>query len=444
MTGHKFILFFLLTTFVKSQTIYTLAGKDTIGYGGDGGLATYAKLRGPISAAVDANGNVYIVDYNDHRIRKVNSVGIISTFAGTGVSGFSGDGSLASSAQISWPIGIAVDLIGNVYFSDYANQRIRKINTSGIITTIAGTGVAGFSGDGGPAINSQISTPMKLALDVLGNLFIADYNNCRVRKINTSGIITTVAGTGTCGFGGDGGLAINAQLSGPTGLAIDGSGNLYIGDYNANKVRKVDPSGIISTFAGTGVYGAGGDGGPATSAQFGTTTGVAVDGNGNVFIADKLGRIRFVNTSGIVNNFSGIGTHGYNGDGISPLVAQLSYPEDVAVDGFNNVYILDKGNARVREVCAGNCLAGIKSIQEKSHLIIIFPNPNSGSFKIIIDNELKNGQLILINSLGQKVYEQKILQGQNNIITHDITSGLYNYIILQDNGQISNGKLTIE
>ena len=330
--------------------ITTAAGTGTAGFSGDGGPATSAELNFSTGVAVDGSGNLYIGDANNCRVRKVDGSGTITTVAGAGACAFSGDGGPATSAGLE-PYGVAVDGSGNLYLADAGNQRVRKVDGSGTITTVAGTGTAGFSGDGGPATSAQLNFPVGVAVDGSGNLYIADSTNNRVRKVDGSGTITTVAGTGTAGFSGDGGAAASAQLNQPLGVAVDGSGNLYIGDWNNHRVRKVDGSGTITTVAGTGTTGFSGDGGPATSAELIQPQGVAVDGSGNLYIpTPSQARVRMVNGSGTITTVAGTGTAGFSGDGGPATSAQLNSPGWAAVDGSGNLFIADSVNNRVRKV----------------------------------------------------------------------------------------------
>jgi len=302
--GLSFILMGgLLISPVQAALITTVAGGGNSF--GDGGTATEAQLRYPSGVAVDSSGNLYIADTGNHRIRKVDTDGVITTVAGTGSSGYSGDGGAATEAQLSSPSGVAVDSSGNLYIADSGNNRIRQVDTNGVITTVAG---GGFDGDGGAATSARLSYPSGVAVDSSGNLYIADKGKHRIRKVDTNGVISTVAGDGTTGYSGDFGAAAEAQLDNPSGVAVDSSGNLYIVDTRNNSIRKVDTNGVISTVAGDGTYGYSGDGGAATDAQLYNPSAVAVDSSGNLYIADtNNGRIRKVDTNGVISTVAGGG-----------------------------------------------------------------------------------------------------------------------------------------
>ncbi|HTA61540.1 MAG TPA: SdrD B-like domain-containing protein [Bacteroidia bacterium] len=342
-----------------AQTINTIAGTGTNNFGGDGGAATAAVLNYPYATAFDAMGNLYISDAGNNRIRMINSAGIINTIAGGASSGSSGDGGAASNASLNTPQSLVFDAFGNLYFSDHNNHKVRKINTAGVISTFAGTGTGGYNSDGIAATTAQLFGPSQLAFDAAGNLYIADFNNNRVRKVNTAGIISTVAGNGTQLYAGDGGAATAANLSYPAGLAFDVAGNLYIADNGNGVIRMINTTGIISTFAGSGTSSPMGDGGLAKWASFNSAMGLAIDQTGNLYIADENNNaIRLINTAGIISTFAGGGT--VIGDGGAATAAQLSSPVGVMVDDTGNVYIADWNNGRVRKVNA--CTSPVISI----------------------------------------------------------------------------------
>ena len=322
--------------------ISTVAGNGTYGLSGDGGAATSAEIAVPFDVAVDHAGDILIADSGNSRIRKVDTSGVITTIAGS-AAGFSGDGGPATAAEISFPFGVAADSAGDVLISDAGNARVRKVDGSGTITTVAGNGTYGFSGDNGPAAAAEIGPD---GLDASGNLLIADANANRIREVNASGIIRTVAGGGV----GDGYPATQAMLSQPHGLTTDAAGDVLIADCGNNRVRKVDGSGVISTVAGSAAPAGLGDGGPATAAQLDCPSGVAVHA-GTVYIADSgANRVRSVDSSGVIRTVAGTGTAGFNGDGGAASSARLSAPFGVSFDSAGNLYIADTGNNRVRRV----------------------------------------------------------------------------------------------
>ncbi len=330
--------------------ITTIACNGTSGFTGDGGPATAASCA-PYRVARDSAGNLYVADGSSRRIRKVSAAGIITTVAGRGTGQSSGDGGPATLAELIQPLGVAVDPAGNVYIADEGSNRIRKVNTAGIISTIAGNGKQGFNGDGGPATSASLYEPSGVAVDPAGNVYIADAGNLRIRKVDTAGTITTIAGNGKEGFSGDGGPAPSAELTFPVEVAVDPAGNVYIADEGSNRIRKVNTAGTISTIAGNGKDGFNGDGGPATSASLNDPRGVAVDAAGNVYISDRgNNRIRKVDTAGIISTIAGNDKEGFSGDGGLAISASLSAPREVAVDAAGNVYISDAGNFRIRKV----------------------------------------------------------------------------------------------
>ncbi len=344
---------------VNTSGLLTLvAGNGAATFAGDGGPATSASLRFPKGVALDAAGNLFIADSSNHRIRRVDAAtGIISTVAGNGSFGFAGDGGPATSATLNQPDGVALDAAGNLFIADFANRRIRRVDAmTGIISTIAGNGAATFAGDGGPATSASLFSPTGVALDAAGNLFIADIHNHRIRRVDAAtGIISTVAGNGTATFAGDGGPATSASLLSPIGVAIDAAGNLFIADISNHRIRRVDAAtGIISTVAGNGAATFAGDGGPATSAGLNRPYGVALDAAGNLFVADNSNnRIRRVDaTTAIISTVAGNGTRTFAGDGYPATSATLNHPFGVALDAAGNLFIADAFNNRIRRVDA--------------------------------------------------------------------------------------------
>jgi len=327
------------------------AGNGLESYAGDGGAAALAELNGPAGIAIDQAGTLYMADSANHRIRRVTAGGAIDTFAGTGTPGFSGDGGPAKQARLNGPLGVAVDSSGNVYISDTNNNRIREVSSGGTINTIAGNGNASFYGDGSPAGQASLHAPAGLAVAPDGTVYVADTLSERVRKIAPNGVIGTVAGNGLAGFSGDGGQGPAAALNQPASVALDGAGNLYVADQGNNRVRAVSPQGYITTVAGNGSNGSSGDGSAATGAALAGPQGVAVDGAGNLYIALAGGNtLREVGTGGTISTIAGTGACCYVGDGGPPLAAALNSPWNVAVDSAGNVYFTDYGNNAVRAI----------------------------------------------------------------------------------------------
>jgi YD repeat-containing protein len=337
-----------------TRIITTIAGNGFRSFSGDGGPATSAGISRAYGTIRDSQGNLFIADTGNNRVRKVNTSGIITTIAGTGTAGFSGDGNKAVKAQLNEPYSVAVDSLGNVFVADRSNHRIRKITTGGAITTVAGTGVAGFSGDGGPATAAQLRLPQVVTLDSSGNLYIGDTDNSRLRKVTPNGIITTIAGTGAWPYNGDGIPATSANLNNITSVLVDPQGNIFLGEgLNTSRVRKINTSGIISTFAGTGTHFFNGDNIPATQANISFPNGLARDTNGNIYIADGGDeRIRRVDTNGIITTVVGTGAipASFNGDTIPAHMANLNEPSEIIVTPQGDFIIADAENYRIRKV----------------------------------------------------------------------------------------------
>ncbi len=347
--GAVFLIFTPLFGQSLSYTVSTVAGQTRPL--GDGGLATAALLYTPQGVAVDTSGNIYFSDQDNHRVRKIDTAGRITTVAGTGVRGYTGDGGPATAATMYQPYGLAFDKAGNLYIADYFTDSVRKVAPNGIITTFAGTGVTGFSGDGGAATSARLNSPYAVVADNSGNVYIADAGNNRVRKVSVTGVISTFVGTGTDASSIRGGSGTTVPVSEPHGLAVDASGNLYVSEYGTERISKVDPNGNLTPFAGNFGYGVSGDGGPALSASFASPQGLAVDGAGNLYVADSdNNRIRKITPDGIVTTVAGGGASGYDGDSGTAGQARFFSPFGVATDNAGNVYVSDTDNHRIRKI----------------------------------------------------------------------------------------------
>ena len=388
--------------------------------------------------ALDGLGNYYIADGYNNRIRKVDPAGIITTVAGTGAAGYNGDGIQAITAKLSRPAGMTCDHSGNVYFADAYNNRVRKIDvTTGIITTIAGTGIAGYNGDSITADTAQINTPHVVIFDASGNLYITDEGNSRIRKVNTSGIITTTAGTGIAGYTGDNGLAISAEINFPYGIIVDDTGNIYFADYMEDVVRKIDTFGIITTIAGRTTPGPIGDNGPADSAKLLSPAGLATDHFGNLYIADvDNDRIRkVVMSTGLITTVAGSNLGGYAGDNGLATLAKLSAPTGVAVDGSCNLYITDFNNSRIRFVTSTDA---VQVLQHEMETLDIYPNPTRGSFMLMVTSGIdEKVPVIFSNMLGQKVKEATITTNVAETITMNVPDGIYFLSVATPQGVLS-------
>ncbi len=394
------LLMLSLPSYGQLRIIKTIAGDGIGAYSGDGAAATGADLDAPINVALDPSGNVYFVDFTNIRVRKINIAnGIITTVAGTGLGGYTGDNGLATSADVD-PQGIAFDKHGDMYIADGIFSVIRKVNPLGIITTIAGNGTHGYSGDNGPALAASFGAPRGIAVDTFGNIFVADATNNVVRMISTSGTITTVAGNDTAGYSGDGFPAVNAMLDSPYAVAVDRSGNLFIADYKNDVIRKVDDTGGISTYAGMiDSFGYSGDSGPAASAKINYPAGIALDTLGNLYIADAHNNvIRKVATSGIITTVVGDGSAGFGGDLGNALGANLKTPFGIATDIYGNIYIADAGNERIREAYLASL--GVSSVFTRND-VDMYPNPSTNT--VTLTSLLLNDKVCVYDIVGRQV-----------------------------------------
>jgi sugar lactone lactonase YvrE len=330
--------------------LQTYAGTGVGGYNGDGLARSQTQLSTPQGVATDAAGDLFVVDTGNNRIREIASDGTVSTVAGDGVAGYTGDGVAASAAGLSYPNDVAVDAAGDIFIADTSAHRVREVTSDGIIHTVAGDGVPGATGDGGPATQAELNQPVDVALDGRGDLFISDGTTNSVREVTPDGIIHTFAGTGAAAYNGDGIPASRANVNDPTGLAIDASGDVFFTDTGDHRVREVTPDGIIHTIAGTGLSGYLGDHGLATYAELAAPVALALDAQGDLFVGDiGNGTVRVI-TGGVIVTLAGTGTPGASGDGMPGALSQLDWPMGVAVDAAGELFVADSYVNRVREL----------------------------------------------------------------------------------------------
>lgn len=393
----------------QSYTVTTLAGSGNSGYAE--GTRTAASFSSPHGVAVDSAGNVYVADFGNHRIRKISPIGEVVTLAGSGNSGYI-DG-IGTAASFSYLEDIAVDRAGNVYVADRDNHRIRKISPIGVVTTLAGSGNRGFAD--GLGISASFDVPTSVSVDVAGNVYVADlYNHC-IRKISPAGLVTTFAGSGSNGYVDAMGSA--ASFSNPNGVAVDEAGNVYVSDRNNNRIRKISPAGMVTTLAGSGIYGFAD--GIGAAARFNGPLGVAVDGDGNVYVADEgNNRIRKISPSGLVTTIAGSGNEGYtDGEGTA---ASFKYLNNVALDRFMNVYVADAGNHVIRKITGATVNSSLKNSPTKSKFELL-PNPATSNVTIKISC---TGALQILNTLGQVVFAQPASE-TNEINITNLAKGIY-------------------
>ena len=403
---------FAIASLVNAQTVSTLAGSGTRGNTDATGVD--ASFRNPNQIAVDTSGNVYVADYNNHSIRKITPAGIVTTYAGGGSQG-SANGTGAS-ASFYYPSGVAVDGSGNVYVADGGNHKIRKISSAGTVTTLAGNGMAGDSN--GTGSNASFNYPSAVAVDTLGNVYVADLGNHKIRKITSAGVVTTLAGSGSQGSAN--GTGASASFYSPYGLAVDTSGNVYVADSFNHKIRKITSAGVVTTLAGSGSQGSAD--GTGTAASFLNPNGVSVDASGNVYVADTYNlKIRKISSTGVVTTIAGSGSQGST-DGAAN-VASFNNPFSVAYDATTgNIYVADNGNNKIRKITVGS-LAAAEAVKNTLHL---YPNPSADFFtlsglsrrsalqitdmsgKVVMSKEVNNGEQINVEILKKGVYLVKV------------------------------------
>ena len=436
MKKYLFILL-LLPLLTHAQNITTIAGNGTQGYSGDNGPATAAQLYGPRDIAVDDSGNVYIGDENNRCVRKVNSFGIITTVAGGGNT--NGDNIPATDASL-YVWAISLDKNGNLFIADVSSNRIRKVDTNGIIHTIAGTTSPGYNGDGIAATSAMLSSPSGVAVDRIGRIYICDASNYRIRMIDTFGIIHSIAGTGIQGYSGDNGPAINAMIFAPTKIVVNVNGDIYYTD-GQTIVRKIDNFGIITTVAGSSTIGYSGDGGPATAATLNGGEGIALGRNKSIYISDhSLGIIRVIDSLGTINTIAGHVTLVPLGDGGPATAASLNFPTGVAVDTSGNLFIADYGHNRIRKVYKHT-----DNITQVNNPIDVFisPNPNNGHCHLSFSTPQQFVDISIIDILGRIVKQAHYKNTTKIELSLDVPDGIYLCATQTENG-IKNTKLVVQ
>ncbi len=414
--------------------ITTIAGNGVTQYIGDGSPATAYSLAMPYGMCIDKHQRMFIADYANLRLR-ILSHDTLYTMAGNGTIGYFGDGGPASAATFNYTDGVCLDTAGNLYVTDLFNDVVRVINAStGIITTVCGSGGGGYGGDGGPATAANLETPRGACLDAHGNIYIPDFGNHRIRKVTiATGLISTYAGNGFGGYSGDGGPATLAQVSYPNGVCTDAAGNLYISDGGNNTIRKVDANtGVITTVAGTSSPGYWGDGGPATSAGLWSPNNVFADKHGNLFISDFANNVvREVKPSGIIYTVAGSGIYGYSGDGGFATFAAFNGPQAVYVDDSDYLYISDGSNSAIRKVTprtsAVEDLNGTLSFN-------VYPNPSDGKFSICLNGFSGTAKAVIYDIMGRIVYENNLSGSKADVALEVLPTGIYQLKIITPYG----------
>jgi hypothetical protein len=431
----------------QAQTISTYAGNGTFGYSGDGGPATDAQMHQPGGIAADTAGNIYFVESSGFVIRKVSPAGIISTYAGDGTMGSTGDGGPATAAKVRPIVSIATDIAGNVYFSEANDNRLRKVNAStGIITTFAGDGGVTYPGDGVAATAAGLRSPQGVCVDTAGIIYVAsDY---RIYKIDKAGIISTIAGTGVAGSTGDNGPATDATIGPTPFLTTDLAGNLYFANtatISASRIRKISKNGIITTVAGTGAYGYSGDGGPATDATFRNPGGVWVDSCANIYIADMLNAVirKVDGYTGIITTVVGNGTTGAGGEGVPATASAMSRPLAITMDVDNNFFITEAYGYRIRKIALPACIgpgfppASVRNVMTDIE-VGIYPNPVRDALRILIkceSNDLLSAKITDITGRTLRLY--KIPPNKELSIAPELPIGYYLLLIDTREGTIT-------
>jgi len=436
-------LMILLPSCIWAQgTITTIAGNGITQYIGDGWPATNYSLALPMGICTDGNGNVYVADYAISRIRRIDSHDTIFTHAGTGTMGYSGDGGPATAAQFQDPTGVAMDAAGNIYVAEEYNNVIRRIDAAtGIITTVCGTGVGGFSGDGGPAIAAQLSQPADVCVDRDGNIYISDKGNQRIRRVDgTTGTITTYAGAGVAGFNNNDIPATGATLSYPAGICADTAGNIYIADNGNNMVRRIGTDGIIRLVAGTGAADYNGNHIPASTASLAGPTDVYVSRRDNIYIADHGNNmVRVVNTDGYIRPLAGSGAYGFAVLNGPALDAVFIGPTGVCADDDEYVYIADGGNSAIHKVTP--VYNAVNELPEAPIRLQLYPNPSSGIFHL--HTSYRGSTTVTVCSVtGTVVQTLSTDTGETDVDISAQPPGVY-VVHIYSNGSTATGKISL-
>ena len=428
-----------------AQVITTIAGSGEKGYAGNGDIATAAELYYPTGIAIAKSGEIYFADQYNNRIRKIGTNGIISTFAGSDSAGYSGDGHIALAASFNLPASVAIDDAGTLYIADYGNNCIRQVNKKGLVSTYAGNGKEGYSGDGADASRALLSSPISLATDNNGNLFIADQGNNCIRKISRDGIITTYAGTGVAGYKGDGGPATKAQITLPSGVATDKFGNVFLADPVNSCIRKIDANGIITTVAGKGNPGFAGDGCMANVALLWMPWSIAADKKGNLYIADQNNnRVRKVNPAGVISTYAGTGVAGYSGDWGCAAAAELGFPWGLTLNDKDELFIADWGANCIRKVNNTPCN---KSGAPAKGVYTMIPNPSQDLIDIVqTDPEDYTAAVRVLDANGKLVTTASLVfkEGKGRLMTTNFPAGMCVMEITDNKGIVHAYKIMFE
>lgn len=411
------LVLLLLPAFAGAQIVTTIAGNGIRGFSGDGGMATNAELNAPSDVYKDGGGNIYIADRGNNRVRKINRAGIITTVAGNGAMGNTGDGGPAVLASLNRPNRVVADAAGNILIADEGNNVIRKVDASGIISTIVGTGVPGSLGDGGAASSAQLNDPTGVAVDAAGNIYISDRGNYCIRKVNTANIITTYAGGGSAGFATDGVTATAVRLCGQNYVSVDNDGTVYLTNHDCWHFLKVTTAGLIYNVAGNSSPSYSGDGGMANTANIEGPDGICPDNLGNVYLcAQQNVRVRKVDAQHHITTLAGTGVSGYSGDGGPATDASISSTiSGVYADLAGNVYFADMGNDRIRIVTSVNGLS--------SRGLTVFPNPTTSWLTISAPQMISS--VVIYDMLGQVVLDRAYTSEQVQINVSDLAASLY-------------------